>query len=309
MQHHTFTLQAHDGLALHISQWSPDENEPVRAVVQIAHGMTETGSRYERFARSLTEHGYIVYANDHRGHGQTSISNELLGHLEANDMRHMVQDMDLLSRHIESAHPQLPLLLFGHSMGSFLSTDYLTEYGQRLKGAVLSGSNGPRGPELGAGVVLAKLIGKIRGRTYHSNLINNMAFGGFNRRFQPSITSFDWLSRDKDEVRKYVEDPYCGFICSVGFYEEMFHMLRRIHQPKQLARIPNDLPILLIAGDMDPVSHFGKGVPRLEQLLKQAGSQSLKRITYKEGRHELLNDTNRDEVTADVIQWFDQILA
>lgn len=303
----TFKLNSTNGTHLHITQWMPASEAEIRAVIQIAHGMTETGSRYTRFAEALTATGFAVYANDHLGHGQTAANDSELGHLGKGDMMNMVEDMARLSQHIKEQHPHAPIILFGHSMGSFLAQMYMSLYGSLLGGVVLCGSNGPRGPELQAGIAMTRLIAASNGWKHRSNLITNMTFGGFNRRFKPQKTHYDWLSRDEAEVQKYIDDPYCGYICSVGFYNEFFKLLSHIHKPDVINKIPKDLPILLIAGSMDPVGNFGKGVPRLKEIYNNLGITDVSIIMYSDARHELLNDINRDEVTADCIDWFKRI--
>lgn len=305
----SFKMKSANGTQVHITCWMPEPETKVKSVIQIAHGMTETGSRYERFAEALTAAGYAVYANDHLGHGFSAHHESELGHLGKGDMMNMVEDMAQLSQYIKEQHPHVPLILFGHSMGSFLSQMYIALYGDKLQGVVLCGSNGPRGPELHAGVAISRLIAGARGWKHRSDFINNMAFGGFNRRFNPHKTSFDWLSRDEAEVQKYIDNPYCGYVCTVGFYNEFFKLLTQIHKPSVMAKIPKDLPILLIAGTMDPVGNFGKGVPLLADMYRDLGIKNVSLIMYPEARHELLNDINRDEVTADCIQWFDRIEA
>lgn len=311
MKFHEFQLDSSTHHPITIYHWRPEQEEQApRGVIQIAHGMTESGKRYERFAKALVEEGYYVYANDHRGHGRSASSQEKLGHLDRNDGRHMVEDMKLLSTYIQEQHSGVPFILFGHSMGSFLSQMYIALYGSILDGVVLCGSNGPRGPELHAGKWASDLITKWKGIEHRSQFIDSLAFGSFNKKFKPSKTKYDWLSRDADEVQKYIDDPFCGYICTVGFYYELFHLLQQIHRPEITARIPKDLPVLIIAGDKDPVGNFGAGVRKLEQLYtEQLKLKDVKTIIYPGARHELLNETNRDEITSDCIAWFNELVS
>lgn len=313
MHTHEFQLTSSTNSPITIYQWKKEEETPhlqPKGIIQIAHGMTETGLRYARFAEALVQAGYIVYANDHRGHGRSASSMEKLGHLNRNDNHYMVEDMRIISTYIQAEHPGVPLILFGHSMGSFLSQMYIALHGSLLDGVVLCGSNGPRGPEVHAGKFAANLITKWKGIEHRSPFIDNLAFGGFNRKFQPSKTKYDWLSRDEHEVQKYIDDPFCGYVCTVGFYYELFHLIQHIHRPEVTARIPKDLPVLIIAGDKDPVGNFGAGVRKLEKLYtEQLKLQHVKTIIYPGARHELLNETNRDEITADCLAWFDELVA
>lgn len=308
MKSSTFRLDSTNGSRIHISLWEPDSADRLTAVIQIAHGMTETGARYERFASALTAAGYAVYANDHLGHGLTAANADELGHLAKGDMMNMVYDMERISRYIREQHPNVPLILFGHSMGSFLSQMYLSKFGQLLDGVILCGSNGPRGPELLAGVLVSRVSASISGWKHRSTFINNLAFGGFNRRFKPHHTEFDWLSRDESEVQKYIDDPMCGYVCTVGFYHEFFNLLRAVHQPAVMANIPKDIPVFMISGTQDPVGNFGVGVLKLAEMYKQLGIKDVAVKMYPEARHELLNETNRDEVTSDCLAWINQVV-
>ncbi|MCG7408673.1 lysophospholipase [Paenibacillus sp. ACRRX] len=309
MNRTTFNLEGANGSRVHVYKWeSVHPDIPTRGIIQIAHGMTETALRYERFAAELIQQGYIVYANDHRGHGKTASRPEQLGHMEKGDFMGMVHDMGQLSQYVQERHPNVPLVLFGHSMGSFLSQMYITKYGHLLHGLILSGSNGPRGLDLSAGVRVSQVIRALKGAAHRSEFINNLAFGGFNRSFKPSLTPFDWLSRDEQEVQKYIDDPMCGYVCTVGFYYEFFCFLKEVHHPSTLAKVPLKLPVLIVSGSQDPVGNFGKGLRKLKALYKQLGVQEVSLILYPGARHELLNETNRDEVTLDCIEWLNRLL-
>ncbi|MGZ9585545.1 alpha/beta hydrolase [Paenibacillus marinisediminis] len=302
----TFWMDSVSRGKVYVNVWEPETS--IRAAVQISHGMAETGNRYKRFAEALTAAGYVVYANDHLGHGQTAPNDTELGHLSKHGMMNMVSDMERLTLYIRDRHPGVPLILFGHSMGSFLTQMYISQHGKLLDGAVLCASNGPRGPELLAGIAVSRLIAGMRGWKHRSTFINNLTFGGFNRRFDPHKTEFDWLSRDEAEVQKYVDNPHCGYVCTVGFYHEFFKLLNRIHQSDVMSSIPKDLPVLMIAGTEDPVSNFNKGVPRLADMYRELNINDVTLITYPGARHELLNETNRDEVTSDCLAWMDRVL-
>ncbi|MGG0812933.1 alpha/beta hydrolase [Paenibacillus alvei] len=303
MRTNTFHFLDEENVRIHVYHWLPDEAIEIQGVVQIAHGMTETALRYERFAEELTAAGYVVYANDHRGHGRTAATEQDLGYIGENGFMWMVRNMAQLTKIIREQHSNPPLFLFAHSMGSFLAQQYITEHADLIDGLILCGSNGPRGPELLAGVSVTKLIASMKGSRHRSAFIDKLAFGSFNRKFQPARTQVDWLSRDPKEVDKYVEDPYCGFLSTVGFYRDFFKLLRNIHRPEVMNHIPKQLPILLIAGDDDPVGNYGKGVRKLADQYRQLGLEQVECKLYEGARHELLNETNRDEVTADCLAW------
>lgn len=299
------SLVAADGTTIATYSWLP-EGDPV-AVVQIAHGMAEHAQRYDRFARALTDAGYAVYANDHRGHGATAGDRERLGHFaDADGWRLVVSDMVALTDRIESEHPGLPVFLLGHSMGSMLSRSYVIEHGDRVAGLVLSGTGGDPGLLGKVGGVIAALEARVRGKRHRSRLLDKMTFGAFNGNFKPNRTSFDWLSRDHAEVDKYVADPLCGNLHSATFWVDMLGGLASINDATNVRRIRKDLPILLVSGERDPVGgKAADGVRAVAAQFRAAGVTDVREIFYSEARHEILNETNRDQVTADIVAWLD----
>ena len=208
MHSEQFTLKTEDHVELYIYEWLPDD-EPW-AVVQIAHGMVEHSKRYERFADALTAKGIAVYANDHRGHGKTVKTEEEKGHFaDENGWLKVANDLKLVTDKIKQKHPDLPIVLFGHSIGSFLSRLYAQRYGAVLSGLILSGTGSDPGFMGSLGLMIAKRELRKKGRRVKSELMNKLIFGGYNRAFKPVRTPFDWLSRDEEEVDKYIQD---GFI-------------------------------------------------------------------------------------------------
>jgi alpha-beta hydrolase superfamily lysophospholipase len=305
MKQKNFTFQSEDGTGIYVYHWSPEEGAALRGIVQIAHGMAETAARYDGFARALTEAGYVVYANDHRGHGRTAGIIEKVGYLaDREGFRWLVEDVHKLSCIIQSENPGLPLFLFGHSMGSFVSQRYIMLYGKELKGVILSGSDGSRqGPLLAGGRWMAQQEIKKKGRKAQSERMNQMSFGSYNKAFRPNRTEFDWLSRDAEEVDKYIADPFCGNVFSCGFFDDFLAGMQQLHNRKELLRIPKELPIYIFSGDKDPVGKNGKGVARLLNKYRGLNIHDVSMKLYKEGRHEMLHEINRDEVVRDVIHW------
>ncbi len=308
MQQRSFTFQSEDGTEIYVYHWSPEAETPIRGVVQIAHGMAETAARYEGFARALTEAGYGVYANDHRGHGKTAGKVEHVGYLADNDgFRWLVEDVHKLGGIIRGENPALPLFLFGHSMGSFAAQRYIMLYGRELRGVILSGSDGSKsGLLFAAGRWLAQQEIKKKGRRAKSERLNKMSFGGYNKAFRPNRTEFDWLSRDEKEVDKYIADPYCGTVFSCGFFDDFLAGMQQLHNKQELLQIPKELPIYIFSGDKDPVGKNGKGVLQLMNKYRQLGLEDVSMKLYKEGRHEMLNEINREEVMTDVIAWLEK---
>lgn len=299
----TDTVTAADGTPLFVRRWMPDG--PARAVVQIAHGMAEHSARYERSAERLTQEGYAVYAADHRGHGQTAPSSTAdhgyFADTEGFDT--VVADLRTVTQEARREHPDLPVVLLGHSMGSFLSRAYAIRWGHELAGLILSGTAGDPGALGRIGRLVALGQARVRGRRHPSGLMNTLTFGQYNAPFKPNRTAFDWLSRDPDEVDKYVADLECGNLFTAGFYSDLLGGLARINADGEVSRVPKDLPILLVSGDMDPVGEKSKGVRRVEEQYRRVGVRDVTAIFYPGARHELLNETNRDEVTDDIIAW------
>lgn len=303
----TFTLATGDGTELHVRRWLPD-GAP-KAIVQVSHGMAEHSARYARFADRLTAAGYAVYAHDHRGHGRTARRPDDHGYFADRDgWDTVVADIDLVGEHARSEHPGLPLFLFGHSMGSFLARAHAMEHGDRLAGLVLSGTAGDPGVLGKVGGMLASTQARLRGRRHRSGLMDTLTFGRYNAAFKPNRTKFDWLSRDEAEVDKYIADPDCGNVFSAAFFRDLLDGLARINSDAEVARIPKDLPIYLVAGAMDPVGEQGRGVAKVAAQLTRAGVREVRTRIWPDARHEVLNETNRDEVMDDLVRWFDEHL-
>ncbi|HBG7380419.1 alpha/beta hydrolase [Clostridioides difficile] len=298
-----FTFKGEEGLDIYTYKWEDENIKKPKAVIQIAHGMAETAQRYETFAKVLTKNGYIVYINDHRGHGKTAKTIENVGHLaEKEGFRCLVEDMYTLTNIIKKENEDLPIYLFGHSMGSFASQRYIMDYSNNLSGLILCGSNGKQGIILNLAHLIINRKIKKYGRRSKSNKINDLIFGGEIIR-RNEKTKFDWLSRDKEQVEKYINDPFCGVVCSCGFFYDLVQGLKEIEDKENLKKVPLDIPIYIISGDKDPIGKNGKGVLRLRDRYIKLGVKDVTCKLYKDGRHELLNEINREEVFEDIICW------
>lgn len=304
-----FTFPSTSGLAdIHCASYLPESGE-VKAVMQIAHGMAEHLERYEKFASVLCDKGIAVYINDHIGHGKSVKNDDELGYFGKKDgWKCFVEDCYELSVIAKKENEGKPFIFFGHSMGSFVARAYSYKYWRNIDGAIFCGTAGPN-PAAGAGIALTKVITKLKGDHHRSKLINSVGFGTYNSKFEDR-TPFDWLTRDNDEVDKYIADPYCGFLFTAPGYCDLFSLLNFVSSKNWFAGFNKELPVLMIAGDMDPVGEYGKGIRKVEAMLKDAGKQNLETILYKDARHEILNESQCfDKVCEDVISWIEKTIA
>uniref|UniRef100_UPI003C7C00AE alpha/beta hydrolase n=1 Tax=Pseudomonas veronii TaxID=76761 RepID=UPI003C7C00AE len=305
MNHTTFWLTANDHSRLYVNQWLPDT--PPKALIMVSHGMAEHGGRYARLAQALCGAGYGVVALDQRGHGRTADEGTLGLFAERDGWNKVVGDLASLNQHIGQQLPGVPIILLGHSLGSNIAQPYLLHHSASLHGAILSGSNFQPVALYRAARLIARAERLRQGLRGRSALIEFLSFGSFNKAFKPNRTAFDWLSRDPDEVDRYRHDPLCGFRCTNQLWIDLLGGLQQISKASNLAQIDPGLPIPVIGGECDPVSE-GKRLKRLAHALREAGCQNLQLNIYPQARHELFNETNRDEVTADVLTWLDQAL-
>ncbi|MFT4096340.1 MAG: alpha/beta hydrolase [Rhodoblastus sp.] len=304
MRADSFELTADDGARINVHRWLPD-GAP-RAVIQIAHGLAEHAARYGRLAEALTARGFAIYADDHRGHGLTAPAGELGFFAERDGWRKCVGDLWSLNRRIAADNPGAPIILLGHSMGSFMAQDFVADHSDAIAGLVLSGSNGPPPAIAGIGRMIARIERLRLGARGKSALLQAMMFGEFNKPFKPARTDFDWLSRDEAEVDAYVVDPHCGFQFSNQLAIDLLDALGGLLKPERVARIRKDLPIYIFSGSDDPV---GANLPALATAYRSAGLDNVEMRVYLGARHETLNETNRDEVTADLVRWLEALLA
>jgi alpha-beta hydrolase superfamily lysophospholipase len=295
-----FELRTDDGKSLLARRWLP-EGRP-RAVAQIAHGLAEHSARYARLAAALSAAGYGVYANDHRGHGPKAAAADLGHFADDGGWSKVVGDLWTMNRLIAKEQPGLPIVFFGHSLGSFLGQDFVAEHSDALAGAVYSGSSGKPPAIATLGRLIARAERLRLGKRGKSQLLGQMWFGAYNKPFAPARTEFDWLSRDEKDVDAYIADPLCGFPLTTQLAIDVLDALPGVLTPERLARIRKDLPIYVFSGERDPV---GANIQGLIDALKGAGFAKLTTRIYPGARHETLNETNREEVTRDLISWLD----
>lgn len=301
-----FSFPSRDGrTSIHAIEWVPEGE--IKGILQMCHGMVEYIDRYHDFATFLTEKGYYVVGHDHLGHGQSVVSDEEHGFFaETEGNAKVIADIHKLRCMTTEKYPDLPYFMLGHSMGSFLLRQYLGMYGNGLSGAVIMGTGAQPDVVLGAGKLLCRLIAAVKGWNYRSMLINNMAFGGYNKRFSAEKSPVAWLSRNAENVAKYEKDPLCTFVFTLNAYYNMFCGISVMNRQEREGKIPKDLPLFLVAGADDPVGNFGKSVEKLYHLYLSCGIEDVQMKLYEKDRHEILNETDRDVVYQDILDWMEE---
>ena len=315
MKSSTFTFNDQDDIEIFVYKWEPET--PPKAVVQFIHGLAEHAKRYARVAEALCNEGYVCYANDARGHGRTAgdLTEKTLkgnaGDLGPNGWRGVVNDIHELTNIIKKGYPNLPIFLIGHSWGAMLTQDYIQDWGNEIKGVILSGTNGKvRALVIKAGKLIIKGDIKKRGLTEPSQKMHDMNFKSNNHDWQndEGATGFEWLSRDKEEVQKYIDDPWCGFVSPASLWLEFLHGFEKIYDSKKEQNIPKDLPIHFISGSLCVIGNKNKSVMAMINRLNNYGMKDVTYKFYKDARHEIFNEINRDEVYQDVIIWLNSHL-
>lgn len=296
MNKHSTIVNTEDGRNIKVTLW---HSPKAKAYFHICHGMAEHIDRYQPFAEFMAQQGFNVICHNHRGHGD----NEALGHYADTDgWVKTIDDIKIVQDHIRK-DSTLPLFLFGHSMGSFIAQGFAIRYGDRLSGLILSGTNYQHPFMYHAGRIVAKIENFRLGLGAPSQTMDKLSFASFNNHFKPNRTSFDWLSSDSRQVDKYIQDPLCGFPCSAETWKQLLSGLIEISNTANLDRIPSNLPIYIFGGDKDPVGRMGKGIPALAKKLQQTGHTQVSHKLYKDGRHEMLNETCKQQVYNDISEW------
>ncbi len=277
-------------------------------VLQISHGMCEMMSRYEETAAYFAARGVAVCGNDHLGHGETAKTEADLGYFGEDGRNFLLEDMKTMNALARSHFPGLPVVLLGHSMGSFFAREYPIKWPETIDGLIISGTGG-KNPLVDVGITLTTVLSAVKkdGTHARSNFVDKLAFGAYLKRISHPKTVYDWLSRDEAVVDAFVADPKCTFRFTLNGYKELFLMLKEVTGPEWAAQMPKDLPTLLISGGEDPVSGYGEGAKQVEGWLREAGVRDLAGKVYPGARHEVLNETNRAEVYADVLVFAERV--
>jgi alpha-beta hydrolase superfamily lysophospholipase len=300
-----FDINAQDGKRLHMYKWEDTEN--IKGVVQIVHGSCEHAGRYEDFCKFLNSRGYVVYANDHRGHGKTEDNIENLGFFdEEMGWEKLVGDLKLVNEIIHRENPGKKVIMLGHSMGSFLARHYAVLHGDTIDAFILSGTaHNPR-LLLRFGIFASNVEIKRKGPKFRSRFIYRMSYDSFNKCFKQARTKCDWLSTDQEEVDKFMADDRCGFIFTAAAFKDMFRGLLFITDHKNILKMRKDLPVLIVSGKDDPVGGMGKMVKKTYDVFAHVGIMDLTLKLYEEMRHEIFNELEKMKVFEDTVDWIDE---
>ena len=305
----TNTYKTIDNVTIFYYKWSSNKNTPLKGIIQLSHGVGEHAGRYQPIAKKLQNEGYEVYANDHRIHGKSAKSDDFLGFYDGDDyFSDALNDMRQLTEIIKREHPNKKIILFGHSMGSLLSREYATRYGDDLEALILSGTASFM-KRLGSfGLLSAQFLGKLNGKHRSNELLKNLFFTQFNKKFKPNRTKVDWISSDENQVDLFEEDPLRIEDFSLSVFLDILKGSKKINKATTFLNTPKDLPIYIFSGDKDPVGEMGEGVKKVTAKYKRAGIQDLTLKLYKGGRHEMLNEVNKKEVEEDVLNWLNKTI-
>lgn len=299
-----YRVPSHSGISdLYVRVWQPEGKS--KAVFQINHGMAEHCLRYTEFAEYLAAQGFTVVCHDHIGHGKSVKSDEDLGWFgEKDGWRNFAVDSRAVTEFAKKEFGPLPIIFFGHSMGSFVARDYARLYSEddTVKGYIFCGTAGAN-PAAGAGIFMAKTVAAFKGNRHRSKLIDSIAFGAYNKKYENPRTPFDWLTRDEEIVDAYIADRYSGFLFTAFGYRDMFTLLQSVTAKDWFPALNKQKPVLLVCGAMDPVGNYGKGVTETYEGIKAAGVQDVSLKIYENCRHEILNELNRADVYQDLADW------
>ncbi|MBZ4673164.1 MAG: alpha/beta hydrolase fold protein [Spirochaeta sp.] len=302
-------LSCSDGKRVMYRVWVP-EGSQVEAVLLILHGMAEHSQRYDEFATFLNSKGIAVYAPDHRGHGETvKRDGETPGWFAERDgWQRVVKDAYELTNIILAEYPSHSLFLLGHSMGSFLARSLMVQYSDLFDGVILMGTGASQGLLGKIGKMIARSHVSKHGSKHPDTQLDKMSFGAYNKKIPDAKTSFDWLSRDEEQVAKYIEDPLCGFVCTSGFFADLLDGVEIANDAEMAKKLPSDLSLLIISGSEDPVGGFSKGVRKVYEFYRSCGISDITLNLVEGARHELLQETNRDQTAQYLYSWMKQRL-
>lgn len=311
MQVRNYIFKASDGAEINCCKWSPDTPEEIKGVVELHHGLAEHCLRYDRLGSILVEQGYVFNAYDMRGHGRTAeiaiekdSVNAMYGKLaEKNGYLRVVEDLHEIIDSLKKDYEGKPVYLLGHSFGSFVSQAYIEKYGEDITGCILCGTAGPRPALIGGGKIAVKLVKLFKGGNSIVKMLDNLAFGSYNKRIENPSNKNSWLSANEMNVQMYEDDRWCGFPLPTSFFLDMMNLLTMIHKKSNIKKVPANLPVYFIYGAEDPVGDYGKTITKLFDIYKKNGVKDLEITAYAGDRHEIFNENDKEQVEKDVLTW------
>lgn len=307
-EHKKYSFSSATGITdIFVQSIAPTEKNEIKGIISIVHGMAEHTDRYIDIAKYLAQKGFAVFMHDHAGHGKSVSSEDDLGFFgEKNGSKNITRDVKSVIDTAKKEYPDIPVILWGHSMGSFVTRKFIAEYPGECDAAIICGTSGAN-PAAGAGIAIANLIIKLLGSRYRSGLLDTMAFGAYNKKFN-KVTGFEWLSENEENVNTYVADKLCGYKFTSAGFRDLFTLLSDVSSKEWFTKVPSDMPLYLIAGDMDPVGNYGKGVTEVCNKLKDTGHKNVSIKLYKNLRHEIHNEKCREEVLDDIISFAESVI-
>ncbi len=309
MQTQKFLQTMIDGTEIAVNRWIPDDEENIKGVIQLSHGMQEHALRYDRIGCILAENGFVFSAHDHRGHGKTAMEARKTGKgtfqklADKDGFNKVVCDLDQIIDELRKDYEGKPLFLLGHSFGSFVSQAYIERHGEKLKGCILCGSKGPDMTAAIGGHAVASLLCFFGQKNKQSKFMQNLAFAGYNDRFKEEKDELSWLSKSPANRMMYKADSWCGGTATVSFFRDLTYGLKTIHKSCNMKKIPKDLPVFIIYGEQDPVGKYGTSLVKLCNIYQQNGMKNVSIKGYPEDRHEIFNEEDGEIVLNDVINW------
>lgn len=295
-----FYYASRDGLTqIHAIEWIPSGK--VTGILQICHGMAEHVGRYHEFAEFLVNHGFYVVGHDHLGHGQSVTAPEKYGFFHETDGNaYVIADMQQLRMRTEKRYPGVPYFILGHSMGSFLVRQYLGLYSGGLSGAIIMGTGEQSNIVLHAGKLFCKLVAMLKGWDFRCKIVHGFAVGAYEKKLGAG-----WISKNEDNVKRYGEDPMCGFMFTVNGYYHMFAGMLKMNAQEKEGKTSKNLPLFFVSGKEDPVGNYGKGVENVFKMYKECGYKDVAMKLYENDRHEILNEDDKKEVFEDILAWLE----
>lgn len=303
MKKEEFYFDSKDGLTkIRGVRYIPEKE--IIGILQISHGMCEFIDRYDKFAHYLCDNGFLVVGNDHLGHGESVTSKDNWGYFADKDGHNIVlEDLLEVTKITKDLYPNLPYFLLGHSMGSFFARYYMCKYGNELDGCIVMGTGQQNAATLKAGKVMCRAVAANKGWHYRSSLLHAMALGSYNKKWEPSNTHVDWLTKDNSIIEWYYNEPKCSFHFTANGFYNLFSVIEEVINKNNLANIPKDLPVFIVSGQDDPVGDFGKAPVSVYNDLVSVGIKDVMKKLYLNDRHEILNELDKEEVYDDIREW------